>query len=349
MFNSPIIDLVILLSFTYFIGSLMLTVINEAIAATLRLRAKGLKKTLENLVFDPAWQIFVQKILIHSPHIQSLQNDVKKYPSYIPARNFVLTIIEQLRAGGYTSTTIITAIKSSAIPPIFQGVLLDLWDKAQARATPTLTAITVFEEELENYYNSAMERASGWYKRSIRRILLTLGTVLAMLLNLDTIGIANSSLKDKNKLKATVDNIVANLDKISVNDSIITITDTTNGVFINQIFKTDTSNQDIKSIAHSTKSSISDLSIYYKQTTDISLGYKDWNEAKKLWFNVDANNKRLGETKDGWLAFFVKLLGILITAFALQLGSNYWFDILNKAVNMRAAGKKPGEEKNKTN
>jgi hypothetical protein len=347
MFNSPILDLVILLSFTYFIGSIMLTSINEVIAATLRLRAKGLKQTLENLVFSPSWTLFVKNTLIKSPHIQALQNDVRKYPSYIPARNFVLTIIEQLRVAGYSADTITTAIKTSTtIPPIFQTVLLDLWDKAQAKATPTLTAIAAFEEELENYYNSAMERASGWYKRRIRRILLTLGIVLATLLNLDTIGIANSSLRDKNKLKNTVDNIVAHFDKINYTDSIITITDTTNRVFINKVFKTDTT-KDIAATVASTQATVNDLSIYYKQTTDISLGYKDWNEAKKMWFNIDANNKALKQSKDGWLAFFIKLLGILITAFALQLGSNYWFDILNKAVNMRAAGKKPGEEKSK--
>lgn len=40
MFNSPVLDLVILLSFTYFIGSLILSAINEAIAGAFRLRQK---------------------------------------------------------------------------------------------------------------------------------------------------------------------------------------------------------------------------------------------------------------------------------------------------------------------
>jgi hypothetical protein len=35
MFNSPVLDFVVLLSFTCFMGSKMLTVINEAIAAGL--------------------------------------------------------------------------------------------------------------------------------------------------------------------------------------------------------------------------------------------------------------------------------------------------------------------------
>lgn len=40
----------------------------------------------------------------------------------------------------------------------------------------------------------------------------------------------------------------------------------------------------------------------------------------------------------------LKLLGILITAFALSLGANFWFDLLKKLVSIREAGKKPEEE-----
>jgi len=43
----------------------------------------------------------------------------------------------------------------------------------------------------------------------------------------------------------------------------------------------------------------------------------------------------------------IKLLGILITAFALSLGANFWFDLLKKLVSIREAGKKPEEEAKK--
>lgn len=46
-------------------------------------------------------------------------------------------------------------------------------------------------------------------------------------------------------------------------------------------------------------------------------------------------------------AFFKKTTGILLTTFALSLGAPFWFDMLNKLVNIRAAGKpeKPEERK----
>jgi hypothetical protein len=40
----------------------------------------------------------------------------------------------------------------------------------------------------------------------------------------------------------------------------------------------------------------------------------------------------------------VSLLGFLITALAIALGAPFWFDLLNKFVNIRAGGKKPSED-----
>jgi hypothetical protein len=40
----------------------------------------------------------------------------------------------------------------------------------------------------------------------------------------------------------------------------------------------------------------------------------------------------------GWL---LKLLGWLITVFALSFGAPFWFDVLGKVVNMRSSGPKP--------
>ena len=38
-----------------------------------------------------------------------------------------------------------------------------------------------------------------------------------------------------------------------------------------------------------------------------------------------------------------KLIGLLLTTFAISLGAPFWFDILNKVINLRSSGKAPGE------
>jgi hypothetical protein len=39
-----------------------------------------------------------------------------------------------------------------------------------------------------------------------------------------------------------------------------------------------------------------------------------------------------------------KLVGFLLTAFALSLGAPFWFDTLNKLINIRTAGRAPDEK-----
>lgn len=332
MFNSPVLDLVILLSFTYFVGSLMLSAINESLSALMKTRAKDLKKTLVNLLLDPGWTAFAQTNLLTSQHIKSLMNNTKQFPSYIPAQNFILFIIEQLsKTGIFASNNIGPAIAASGLPPSMKGVLHDLLAKAQANVSATKNIQASFEQELEGFYNNAMERATGWYKRKVRRILLVVGFVMAAFLNMDTIKITNDALVDKDKLSKTVDKIIETLPDIKNMESI--------NISVNENEQTDTVKVvKIDSAITGTIKRINGLTVKYNEIGGYQLGYhkgqyfNDWGVCKGF----------------SLVTLLTKLLGLLITAFALQLGSNYWFDLLNKAVNLRATGVKP-DQKQKTN
>lgn len=334
MFNSPVIDLVILLSFTYFIGSLILSAITEALAGGLRLRPKQLKSGIENMFFTRDWKIFVQKQFSKSPHIQSLMRDSGRYPAYIPAKSFVHAIVEQFRKAQqkqaatsaenqselmdnnalieYKSGSLGRSISNGEllVPHCLKEILIDFAVQVEA-IYPEGKQIEEFEKRLEEFYDSTMDRVGGWYKRKNRTILLTLGIALSVALNIDTLNIIDNALADKQKLRRAVDNISANIKDIESLQS-IHVTDTS--VEISQKAIGDT-NKDIQKIR-----------LEFEQTTGYGFGYRDFF--------------------DEWKAdFWKKLFGILITAFALQLGSNYWFDLMNKAVNIRAAGKRPDEKR----
>lgn len=45
----------------------------------------------------------------------------------------------------------------------------------------------------------------------------------------------------------------------------------------------------------------------------------------------------------GFMEGFIKFMGILITTFAGSLGAPFWFQLLNKIVDLRATGKQPGK------
>ena len=45
----------------------------------------------------------------------------------------------------------------------------------------------------------------------------------------------------------------------------------------------------------------------------------------------------------GFWWFLSKLFGLSITAFAISLGAPFWFDTLNRFMNIRSAGRSPDE------
>jgi hypothetical protein len=350
MFNSPVLDLVILLSFTYFIGSIMLTAINESISAGLKMRANDLVTTIKNLLIEDGtkddWKKFVAGKFFASQQIRSLMKDIKDQPSYIPSKNFLMVLIENLDPTNYTQGKIDAAIVNSSIPDVLKKTLQAIWVKASSSVTVKEEQIAAFEKEVETFYNNAMERATGWYKRKMRRIAFVIAILLSIAMNIDTIKITNDALKDKSKLAKTVDNISNSLASIEHSDSVFIINknDTTR---IIQKVTTDTAytidtalSKDLKYNVKATITKVKDLQAFYNnQNQGYQMGYGSSEEFIKQWFK-DGNTDL-----DKFLRFLLKMLGIMMSAFAVQLGSGYWFDILNKAVNIRAAGKKPDEQK----
>jgi hypothetical protein len=76
-------------------------------------------------------------------------------------------------------------------------------------------------------------------------------------------------------------------------------------------------------------------------------------EVKVLLDDVSALNLPIGwndenRAPDNFGGWVTKICGTIFTAFAVSLGSAFWFDLLNKLVNMRASGKKPDSSEKKT-
>jgi hypothetical protein len=64
------------------------------------------------------------------------------------------------------------------------------------------------------------------------------------------------------------------------------------------------------------------------QTLGVPLGWKDkpWKEVREpFWW-------------DGFRDILSKLIGLLLTVLAVSLGAPFWFDLLNKFVNIRGTG-----------
>jgi hypothetical protein len=258
-----------------------------------------------------------------------------RYPAYIPSKNFILAVVQQL--GPDFPKDMLAEIEKSNLPPGFKQVLKDF-------AIDSNNDFEKFKKNMETFYNNVMDRASGWYKKKIRRVLLIIGILLAIILNIDTIRIVNDALRDKKQLQATTDRIADLLPNISADSSSVTIRDKDQNVVFQQNVKV---NIDSAQMPDKTKrAQLKQLTLQYEDVTGYHLGYPSWASFQNEWFSIRPDADKQEGTIDTIIHFLAKLLGVIITGFALQVSANYWFDLMNKAVNIRAVGKRPNGEQN---
>jgi hypothetical protein len=61
------------------------------------------------------------------------------------------------------------------------------------------------------------------------------------------------------------------------------------------------------------------------------------------WKKTDQSNGEGYELPKDFLSWIIKICGWAITALAVSLGAPFWFDMLNKFINIRSSGNKPQE------
>ena len=207
MFNSPVLDIAIVLCFTYFIGSIIVTSLNEFILSMMSKRGKVLKQALETLFFDTDWKAFAENTIFNSVHIASLKKNEKSFPSYIPATNFVSAFMDGIRTFTKTNEPLtidkikeVLYDKSNNMPESMRASLVSMFERAE-------NDLEKFKEEIEHFYNNTMDRVSGWYKRIVSRWILVFSFLIAGVLNIDTIHIVQK-LQGNPDLEKIADGII---------------------------------------------------------------------------------------------------------------------------------------------
>lgn len=198
--------------------------------------------------------------------------------------------------------------------------LLTLIDDAQG-------SLDRFEANLEAWFNTTMERVSGWYKRKLQLITLIVATVVTLALNVDTITLANALYRDptlreavvtaaEKRVEATKEVTVQNAETVSMtlgNASAMTITTTISPTATSPL---------------TTTAPLTQIDQYLTELSALRLpiGWPAEKEAQPLL---------IPQSSLGWLS---KVGGWLLTILSLNLGASFWFDMLNKLVNLRNTG-----------
>jgi len=164
-----------------------------------------------------------------------------------------------------------------------------------------------FTASVEEWYDEQMAPISGWYKRWAKVVLAIAGLVIAIAVNVDTLQVARGLYVDA----PVRDAIVAE----SLNGTLCQHTE--------GLGPTASCVQDEVSRLRADR-----LPVWYGAGCTVPMA------AKACWTPTARSAFR-------WYDVPVKLLGWLLTAFAVSFGAPFWFDALSKLGSLRTSGPKP--------
>ena len=289
------------------------------------------------------------------PLIAGLASPDGNKPSYVEPTAFSAALVDLLPkdASGNlpnTAASVERALRQALQVPAHGGKTQDCPSHLQEHlrtlfrtrnlivASPSADAdaLTQFKQGIEQWYNEAMERLIGRYKRKTANWLFWIGLITATLLNADSIRVAYV-LGTRDQLRGTL----ADYAETMASNTIA------------QAVNTGTSNS-LNQFRHELNGRIHDLQTL--QGIGFPIGWQDSipiNFSPIIKTPVETSTEGTNAPITGhaggsaptprlWaLAIATKFLGLLVTALAVSLGAPFWYDILNKLVSIRSAGRRP--------
>jgi hypothetical protein len=350
IFGSTVLEVAMGMIFIYLLMSLLSSAISEYIESYLNNRGKNLYKGVELLLNDQTTtgksSVDLADHLYRHGLIRALYRgaDGRRLPSYIPSRTFALALWNMVSKGqaaeGGTATVAEIRTAINALPNYeLKEALNALIDDAQGN----------FDEAIKNiseWFEAAMDRVSGWYKRKVQMILIVIGFVLALFLNADSINIAKALFQD-DALRTAIVEQAENISPPATTQPAPQPTPTP----ANEQEAKEQREQAAKERQDREDAALQRVQDIRTQlgTTGLPLGW--------VATQVDANGNILNKNEprrrplmNEYQLWLLKILGLLITGFAVSQGAPFWFDTLNKFIVIRSTvkpGEKSGERRSK--
>jgi hypothetical protein len=334
------LDVVIGLVFIYLLYSLFVTTVIEFLATILALRSRNLKAAIQRMLDDEDGKGFADDFY-KEPLIKYLgekNTAIKKFfripnrPSYLQARNFSTAVIRLLHkdasSGEFNLGTIRQELENGRLKETQTAqYLLSLLNNSQDK-------VEKFNENLETWFDDTMERTTGWYKRKAMYLSIIVGIVIAMLFNVDTIQIAQQLSKDP-KARAQLIELASQMPKDTLFFRDTTTRELLNAQMGKLISLSDTSTE-ILSISRNPNMILFPVKLF--SGTRGKNAVQSGDHKVTLPDDKNSGQKISGKDKYGfWFDNWSNLWGCLITALALSLGAPFWFDLLNKLVQLRSS------------
>lgn len=320
MLGSEILEVGLGLVIVFMLVSFIATAICEVLESWMKQRAVFLERGIQDLLADPTGEGLTRSFYEH-PLIYSLYQGKYEFkskrtrgdtlPSYIPARNFADTIIDlairgpvpSVYAAAHTSPDLSIASLRETVGRLQSPMVVRAVLTAADHANGDMTKL---QANLQSWFDSAMDRVSGRYKRSKQRLLFFIGLGLAIGLNANAFRIADQLWRN-DTLRQT---IATRAEALARDTGYQRMLRDTAGFRKADIQRTTADLAALK------------LPIIWTDSA--------WTVARA------ASSAGFGRAVWFW---FVSLLGVLPVAFAVTLGAPFWFDTLNKVMVIRSTVK----------
>lgn len=305
MSGYPILEVAIGLCFVYLFLSLICTSTNEALSSLTQRRGKMLQQAIANLLGSSD----LRDQLYAHPIIKSFSKDGKGLPSYIPPQKFALALMDIVTGKGKAATDA-AALRT--------GLAAIAGNEHLQTAMSTVLADTHLssdQQKIQAWYEDAMDRVSGWYKRRTAIWVWIVALAVTLLVNADTFHIVKTLWTNSAVRTAVVDAAKARADAAPAEPMPL-------------VEYQDPQNPQASSPVNVTTNPFTPEE--RGLLGDLMMGWK-----------ADLAELSASTEKASWWA--THLLGWFLTMVALSLGAPFWFDLLKKFINIRNSGQSPAE------
>lgn len=313
MFSSVIIDVAIGLIFCFLTVSLVASAVLEALSSVMTWRSKDLRQGIQQMVNDAGFTglaldlyqhaaINPRRSLTGAALAQSSDAvDLARPPAYIASAQFAAALMDIL---GLSTAGQPTAVLQASVDAKLQVANPQIHALVSGIVQRAGGDLTVIKTELAAWFDNAMDRLSGAYKRKTQLVSFLVALILSATLNIDSIRLAHElwnhpALTEGLKLPPEVAPPAPN------DGSAAPVTGTKAGA--------------------------------NAQAGERMIGVLD----KHLPVGWPAEVASPLQDPSHW---FAMLFGWLITAVAALFGAPFWFDTLQSIVRLKGAGPSPAEK-----
>lgn len=194
------------------------------------------------------------------------------------------------------------------IPDKLINSLSVIADRTRIKINDITEEANQFKKEVETWFDRSMDRSSGVYKRNAKGVAIIIGISIAILTNTDTFYL---------------------LKRLSQDSAI-------RSVITQRAIQQATSDPNDVNVIRRAEQDLKDASV--------PIGWQNINQQ----LDIEPLRIRQGNTTNAVTTILHKiwkviamLCGWVLSGLAIAMGAPFWFDILNKIINVRNAGPKP--------